>query len=145
MTEKETKAADGARFLDNLTSFLTEDNIRQEHVAEDLSASGADPDALAVDLREALSQYAPTWMEKAQRERESALDAFSKGSAISRARHEIERGIQDLIHAMQDLGVPVAAGAYHQKFQEATDADLESLMQDLAAQYQILKDKKRDE
>jgi hypothetical protein len=145
MKDKNTKVGDAARFLDNLTSFLTEDSIRGEHVAEGLSASGIDPEGLAGDLRDILSKHAPTWMQKAQRERLSALDALSKGNALSRPRREVERAIQDLIQAMLDLGAPVVAGAYHQKFQEATDADLESLMQDLSAQYEVLKDKKRNE
>jgi len=42
---------------------------------------------------------------------------------------------------MQELGAAVPAGAYHQKFLEATDTDLESLLEDLAAQYNVLKSK----
>jgi hypothetical protein len=46
---------------------------------------------------------------------------------------------------MQKLGAPATAGAYHQKFQTATDADLESLLEDLEAQYEALKAKKSNE
>lgn len=42
---------------------------------------------------------------------------------------------------MRQLGAPVAAGAYHQKFQEATDTDLESLLEDLRTQCELLRGK----
>jgi hypothetical protein len=142
MKQKDKKSAEAARFLDNLTSFLAEDDSRQEDLVEDLQASGLDPDQLGRDFRELLSKHAPTWRQKAQRERLAAQEIFSKGIATTpRTRNAIEQGIRGLLQAMHQLGVPVTAGAYHQKFQEATDADLESLLQDLAAQYQILKSK----
>jgi len=146
MKHKDKKSADAARFLDNLTSFLAEDSPRREDLVEDLQASGLDPDQLTSELRELLSRHAPTWKQKAQRERTAALETFSKGGATApRKRNDVEQEIRGLIEAMQQLGAPVSAGAYHQKFHEATDTDLESLLEDLAAQYQVLKSKKTHE
>jgi len=141
MTRKDKKS-DADQFLDNLTSFLAED-VSPEELVEDLRASGFDPEQLDNEFRALLAEHAPTWRQKAERERIAALEAFVKGGATApRARVDIERDIRGLIQAMQELGVNVAAGAYHQKFQEATDTDLESLVEDLAAQYNVLKSKK---
>jgi hypothetical protein len=146
MKQNDQKSAEAARFLDNLTSFLAENTPSREDLVEDLQASGLDPNLLSNEFRELLSNHAPTWKQKAQRERLAALEVFSKGVAPTpRTRSEIEQLIRSLIRAMQQLGAPVVAGAYHQKFQQATDADLESLLQDLEAQYQILKGKTGNE
>jgi hypothetical protein len=146
MKQNNKKSDEASRFLDNLTSFLTDDGTQQEDLAEDLRVSGLDPNGLKDEFRKLLSEHAPTWKEKAERERLAALETFSKaGTKAPRARNETVQEIQGLIQAMQQLGAPVAAGAYHQKFREATDADLESLLEDLAAQHRILKSKKTNE
>jgi hypothetical protein len=139
--KKTTQSA--AKFLDNLASFLGEDVPSREDLIKDLEARGVDVNQICNDFRALLSKHAPTWREKAERERQAALDAFSKQRpAVPRIRTEIENEIDSLIQAMQQLGAAVPAGAYHQKFREATDADLESLCDDLAQQYETLKKKK---
>jgi len=145
MTHKDKKSAAAAKFLDNLTSFLGQDSPSREDLFNDLKASGLDPDQLSNEFRALLSEHAPTWKEKAERERVAALESFSKSSATPRRRGDVEQEIQGVIEAMQQLGATITAGAYHQNFREATDADLESLLDDLAAQYQALKNKKSNE
>jgi hypothetical protein len=145
MKHNKKKSDEAARFLDNLASFLTEDDTRQEDLIEDLQVSGLDPSRLKDEFRKLLSEHAPTWKEKAERERLAVSETFSKGRTTSRARNETVQEIQGVILAMQQMGAPVTAGAYHQKFQEATDADLESLLEDLRAQYRLLKSKKTNE
>ncbi len=140
MTDKDKKS-DADRFLDNLTSFLAED-ISPEELVEDLRASGLDPEQLDNEFRALLAEHAPTWRQRAQRERIAALEKFVKrGATPPRARFDIEQDIRGVIQAMRELGAAVPAGAYHQKFLEATDTDLESLLEDLAAQYNVLKSK----
>jgi hypothetical protein len=140
------KSTEAARFLANLESFLTETDPVREELAQSLRDDGIDPDHLDNDLRELLKKHAPTWKQKAERERHSALEALSKAkAAVSRTRAETEQGIRKIVEAMRQLGAPDTAGAYHQKFQRATDADLESLLEDLEAQYEAMKSKKSDE
>jgi len=146
MTNKDPKSVAAARFLDNLASFLAQDNPGREDLLNDLKASGLDPDQLSNEFRALLSEHAPTWEQKAERERKAALESLAKSSTTApRQRDDVEQEIRGLIEAMQRLGAPVTAGAYHQKFREATDTDLESLLDDLAVQYQILKSKKANE
>jgi hypothetical protein len=146
MKPKNKKPSEAAQFLNNLESILTEADPVGEELAENLREDGLDPDQLDNDLRELLKQHAPTWKQKAERERQSALETLSKAkAAVSRTRAETEQLIQSTVHAMQKLGAPVTAGAYHQKFRTATDADLESLLQDLEAQYAALKGKRSNE
>jgi hypothetical protein len=143
---KPNNKSEAARFLDNLESFLHETDPVGKELTEGLRDEGLDPDQLGYDLRELLEQHAPTWKQMAERERQFALEALSKAkAAVSRTRAETEQLIQSTVDAMQKLGAPATAGAYHQKFQTATDADLESLLEDLEAQYEALKGKKSNE
>ncbi len=144
MKRDEKKSGEAARFMDNLMSFLAEDDLHGKDLAEDLRARGLEPDQIVAEFRDLLKQHAPTWSEKAQRERLSALDAFSL--ALCETAHlprikTIEQ-IKLLVEQMRQLGAPEEAGAYHQKFQEASDIDLESLLQDLRVQCQLLKNQK---
>jgi len=146
MKPNNKKNSDAARFLNNLESILTGADLAGEELAESLREDGLDPNRLDHDLRQLLEQHAPTWKQKAERERKSELEALSRSKAMaSRTRAEIEQGIREIVEAMRQLGAPDTARAYHQKFQRATDADLESLLQDLQAQYEAMKNKKSDE
>ena len=142
-TENDKDAADPiTKFLDNLTSFLGEDNLTKEELAEELSANGFDPDQLGNELLTLLSEHAPTWKQKAERERKAALrELLPPGAAARRTRPDTELEIQNVINAMQELGATVSAGAYYQKFQEVTEVDLESMLRDLNTQFEALKKK----
>jgi hypothetical protein len=140
--DKKSVQSTAAKFLDNLASFLGDDSPSREDLTSDLEGHGFDVTQLRSDFRTLLSGHTPTWHQKAERERKAALEALAQQNAASpRARSVVENEINSLIQAMQQLGAAVPAGAYHQKFREATDADLESLRDDLALQYQILKNK----
>jgi hypothetical protein len=146
MNANDKKSSEASKFLNNLESFLTESDPTGEELAEGLRDGGLDPDRLDGAFRDLLKQHAPTWRQQAERGRKSALEALSKGrEKISRTRAEIEQRIRSTIQAMQQLGAPDTAGAYHRKFQKATDADLESLLEDLEAQYEAMKGKKNNE
>jgi hypothetical protein len=140
--DKKSVQSAAAKFLDNLASFLGDDSPSREDLTSDLETNGFDVNQLRSDFRGLLSEHAPTWQQKAERERKAALETLARQEvAAPRARSVVENEINNLIQAMQQLGATVPAGAYHQKFREATDADLESLRDDLALQYQILKKK----
>jgi hypothetical protein len=146
MKPNNKKSSEAARFLNNLESALTNADPAGEELAESLRDDGFDLDQLDNDLLKLLEQHAPTWKQKAERERQLALETLSKAkAALSRTRAETEELIRSTVDAMQKLGAPVTAGAYHQKFRTATDADLESLLQDLEAQYDALKGRKNNE
>jgi hypothetical protein len=146
MNANDKKLSEASKFLNNLESFLTEGDPAGEELAESLRDGGLDPDRLDDALRDLLKQHAPTWRQQAERGRQSALEALSRSKEkVSRTRAEIEQRIRSTIQAMQQLGAPDTAGAYHQKFQRATDADLESLLEDLEAQYEAMKGKKSDD
>jgi hypothetical protein len=146
MKSNKRQSSEAARFLDNLESNLTEADPVGEELAESLREDGLDPGQLDYDLRELLKQHAPTWKQKAERERQAAMETLSRAkAALSMTRAEVEQRIRSTIESMRQLGAPDIAGAYHQKFQTATDADLESLLEDLEAQYEALKSKKSDE
>lgn len=146
MKPNNKKPSEAARFLDNLESILTSADPVGEELAESLRDDGLDPNRVDHDLRQLLEQHAPTWKQKAERERKSALEALSKSKMIAaRTRAEVEQGIREIVQAMRQLGAPVIPGAYHQKFQESTDADLESMLEDLEAQYRALKGKRDNE
>lgn len=140
--DKKSVQSAAAKFLDNLASFLGDDSPSREDLTSDLEAHGFEISELRSDFRRLLSEHAPTWQQKAERERKAALETLEKQKAATpRARSVVENEINNLIQAMQQLGATVPTGAYHQKFREATDGDLESLRDDLALQYQILKNK----
>jgi hypothetical protein len=144
MNNNDKKAREAARFLNNLMSFLADDDLHGEDLVEDLRARGLDPDQIAAEFRDLLKKHAPTWSEKAERERLAALDTLGKvREAVRLTRDETIDQIKQLIAGMRQLGKPVEAGAYHQKFQEATDTDLGSLLQDLRTQYELLKIEKK--
>jgi hypothetical protein len=146
MKPNNKRPSEAAQFLNNLESILADANPAGEELAQSLRDDGLDPEHLDNDLRQLLEQHAPTWKQKAQRERQSALETLSKAkAALSRTRAETEELIRSTVDAMQKLGAPVTTGAYHQKFRTATDADLESLLEDLEAQYDALKGKKSNE
>jgi len=136
MKPNNKRPSEAGQFLNNLESILADASPAGEELAESLREDGF----------ELLKQHAPTWKQKAERERQAALKTLSKAkAALSRTRAETEQLIQSTVDAMQKLGAPATAGAYHQKFQTATDADLESLLEDLEAQYEALKAKKSNE
>lgn len=143
MKHDEKKATEGAQFLDNLSSFLADDDPRGQDLLDDLRAKGLDPDKLTRDFHELLSKHAPTWRQRAERQRIAAIEALPRARS-QRSRPEMESEIQAVLLAMQGLGSNIHAGAYHQKFREATDHDLESMLQDLEAQLQTLRDKKQN-
>jgi hypothetical protein len=140
--DKKSVHSAAAKFLDNLASFLGDDSPSRDNLTSDLESHGFEVSELRSDFRKLLSEHAPTWQQKAERERKAALEAFEQPeTATPRARSVVENEINNLIQAMQKLGANVPSGAYYQKFREATDADLESLRDDLALQYRILKSK----
>ena len=143
MTDKNKKSDEVARFLDNLMFFLADDDLRGKDLAEDLRARGLNPDHIADELRDLLREHAPTWSEKAERERLSALESFTGArETVHRPRMKTVELIKQVVEQMRRLGAPVTAGAYHQKFQEASDTDLESLLEDLRTQYELLNSQK---
>jgi hypothetical protein len=139
MDNADKKARETAEFLNNLTEFLSSDEREVEEIRDSLRAQGIDPDESLKRFHQILSEHAPTWQEKAARAR-AALTASVETHAvrIRRARADIERDIRELVESMQTLGAPVQAGAYHRKFQEARDEDLESLLADLRFQRELL-------
>jgi hypothetical protein len=132
-------ARETARFLDNLTEFITGEDQQLDESMDSLRAQGVDPEESLRQLRQTLSEHAPTWREKAARAR--ALLAASFETQKARAHHtrsEIEREIRETIESMRALGARVEAGAYHRNFEEARDEDLESLLEDLRFQRALL-------
>lgn len=140
MKHDEKKAREAAKFLGNLISFLTDDDLRGNDLVENLRARGLDPEQIASDFQQLLKTHAPNWSEKAERERVAALEALAAAKKAGKvARPQLVELIKELIDQMRQLGAPVAAGAYHQKFQEATETDLESLLDDLRMQCELLR------
>src|SRR5437764_13910702 len=89
MTDKNKKSDEVARFLDNLMFFLADDDLRGKDLAEALRARRLNPDHIADELRDLLREHAPTWSEKAERERLSALDSFTGArDSVHRPRME---------------------------------------------------------
>lgn len=111
MKPNNKKPSEAARFLDNLESILTSADPVGEELAESLRDDGLDPNRVDHDLRQLLEQHAPTWKQKAERERKSALEALSKSKMIAaRTRAEVEQGIREIVQAMRQLGAPVIPG-----------------------------------
>jgi hypothetical protein len=139
MDNADKKARETTEFLNNLTEFLSSDERETGEIIDSLRAQGIDPDESLKRFRQILSEHAPTWQEKAARARTALATSFeTHGARMRRARADIESDIRELVESMQMLGAPVQAGAYHRKFQEARDEDLESLLEDLQFQRELL-------
>jgi hypothetical protein len=139
MANADEKARETAKFLDNLTQFISADERETGEILDSLRAQGVDPDESLQQFRKTLSEHAPTWQEKAARARAALATSFETRSIkIRRARADIERDIRELVESMESLGAPVEAGAYHRKFEGARDEDLESLLEDLRFQRDLL-------
>jgi hypothetical protein len=139
MDKADKKARETTEFLNNLTEFLSSDERETSEIIDSLLAQGINPDESLKRFHQILSEHAPTWQEKAARAR-AALTASLETHAVKihRARADIEHDIRELVESMRTLGAPVEAGAYHRKFEEARDEDLESLLEDLKFQRELL-------
>jgi hypothetical protein len=139
MGDADKNARETARFLDNLTEFIASERQQLDEIVDSLRAQGVDPEESLRQFRQTLSEHAPTWREKAARARALLAASFETQKArVHRTRSEIEREIHDTVEAMRTLGAPVEAGAYHRKFEEARDEDLESMLDDLRFQQTLL-------
>jgi hypothetical protein len=146
MDERTKKDRETSQVLSNLTEFISNGDRDIEEIRESVKDQGLDPDELLAHFRQILSKHAPTWREKAARARAELAKTFEAvGPKAHRSRSEIEREIRETIEAMRGLGAPVEAGAYHRKFQEARDEDLESLLDDLRLQKEWLTGQRRDD
>jgi hypothetical protein len=145
MGDADKTARETARFLDNLTEFIAGEEQQLDEIIDSLRAEGLDPEESLRQFRQALSEHAPTWREKAARARALLAGSFEIQKArVHRTRSEIEREIRETVESMRALGAPIEAGAYHRKFEEARDEDLESMLEDLHFQRALLL-KQRDE
>ena len=72
--DKKPVQSAAAKFLDNLASFLGNDSPSRENLTSDLETHGFDVNQLRSDFRALLSEHAPTWQQKAERERKAALE-----------------------------------------------------------------------
>jgi len=139
MDNANKKARETAQFLNNLTEFVADDEREMGEILDSLRAQGIDPDESLQQFRQILSEHAPTWREEAARARQVMATSFETQKAeIRRTRSEIERDIREMIESMRALGAPIEAGAYHRNFEEARDEDLESLLEDLRFQRELL-------
>lgn len=139
MGNADKTASETARFLDNLTEFIAGEEQQSDEIMASLRAQGIDPDESLRQFRQALSGHAPTWRERAARARALVAASFETRKARAhRTRSEIEHEIRDIVESMRALGAPLEAGAYHRKFEEARDEDLESLLEDLRFQRALL-------
>lgn len=148
MDNADKKVRETAEFLNNLTEFLSSDEREIGEIINSLQAQGIDPVESLKRFHQILSEHAPTWQEKAARARAGLTASLeTRAVRIRRARADIERDIRELVESMQALGAPVQAGAYHRKFEEARNEDLESLLEDLQFQRELLlkrQEKKED-
>jgi len=139
MDNANKKARETAQFLNNLTEFVADDEREMGEILDSLRAQGIDPDESLQRFHQILSEHAPNWREKAIRARQVLAASFEIQKAkIHRTRSEIERDIREMMESMRALGAPVEAGAYHRNFEEARDEDLESLLEDLRFQRELL-------
>lgn len=144
MSSEEKDRLQTAKFLDNLTSFLGEGHPSAEDIIEDLRTQGVDPQELLTRFHEILSEHAPTWKERAERERAAAIQAIQPvREKPSRTRDKVASEIRQILEALRQQGTKVAAGAYYRKFDEATDQDLESLLEDLKVQLEAVRKKEQ--
>jgi chromosome segregation ATPase len=139
MDDADKTVREAARFLDNLTEFIAGEEAQLDEIIDSLRTQGVDPEESLRRFRQALTEHAPTWREEAARARELLAASFAAQRArVRRSRSEIEREIREIVESMRTLGAPVEAGAYHRKFEEAPDEDLESLLEDLRFQRSML-------
>jgi hypothetical protein len=139
MSNADKTARETAKFLDNLTEFVAGEEQQLDEIMDSLQSQGVDPEESLRQFRQALSEHAPTWREKAARARALLAASFKRQKArVHSTRSEIEREIREIVESMRALGAPVEAGAYHRKFEEARDEDLESLLEDLRFQRALL-------
>lgn len=144
MNAEDKRRREVAKFLDNLTEFLDDDTRGMPELAEDLRSEGFDPSKLLKDFQDILSQYAPTWRERATRDRLVAQEALQNEARNGhKSREDVKREIQAIVESMRALGAETELGAYHHRFQESQDGDLESLLQDLGIQLKLLKGEKK--
>lgn len=145
MSRGNKKKDETTEFLDNLVNFLTEEPARKEETAEDLREEGIDPDEALNHFRQILTEHAPTWRERAARERKAAQETLSGLKANVRTeRKEVEEEIRRTIESLMSLGAQLVPGTYYRQFKEATIEDLESLLQDLSIQKELLLKKNRE-
>lgn len=131
-----------AKFLNNLAFFLSDEDREKEEIAKELRAEGLDPEAVLARFHRILSEYAPTWKERAEKERQAALAALeSLREKPKRTREELVSAIRRAVEFLEGQGAGIVVGAYHRKFEQATDADLESLLADLNLQVEALRKK----
>jgi DNA-binding transcriptional MerR regulator len=143
MNSRDKRSQENAAFLDNLTSFLSDEGRSIEDVKESLREQGFDPEKAIQQFRETLADHAPSWREKALRERQKAKEALGNDRTIrTRPREEIVAEIAAVTDAMRDLGAPILVGAHHRGFEQATEGDLESLLLDLKVQRDLLRQKR---
>ena len=64
MGNADKTARDTARFLDNLTEFITGEDQQLDEIMDSLRAQGVDPEESLRQFRQTLSEHAPTWREK---------------------------------------------------------------------------------
>jgi len=141
----EEKRQQAREFLENLTAFITNDDRTKEDLSTSLGERGIDVTAALANFRHILQEHGADWRSRAQRERLLAAQMIATtGQTAKQAREYLIQEIQDVTAAMQRLGAPVQAGAYFREFKEATDQDLESLLNDLKVQRDLLKRKQHE-
>jgi len=142
MNSRDKRSRENAAFLDNLTSFLSDEQRSLEDVKESLREQGIDPENALQDFRNILATHAPSWREKASRERQKVKESLGdEPTQPNRSRAEIVAEIKEVADSMGSLGAPIAAGAYHSRFEEASEDDLDSLLRDLKIQRDLLRRK----
>jgi hypothetical protein len=142
MNSRDKRSQEDAAFLNNLTSFLSDEHRSLEDIKQSLREQGIDPDSALQEFRNTLAEHAPTWREKASRERQRANETLSYDrTQPARSREEIVTEIREVADGMRSLGAPIVAGAYHRNFEEATEDDLETLLNDLKVQWDLMQRK----
>lgn len=144
MSNADKDVRETAKFLDNLTELVTSEEQELKDILDSLRTQGVDPEQSLRQFHEILSEHAPTWRERAARARALMTASFeSQKARVHRSRAEIKQEIQEIVESMRVLGAPVEVGAYHRKFEEAQDEDLESLLEDVRFQRDLLLKRQR--
>lgn len=147
MRNDKPKRSSEEKVLDNLTDFVTNDDDRTvEEIKADLISRGIDVDAALERFHQALTEHAPTWKDTAaaaRRAAERSLTSLKQAHAKSRA--EIIAEIEARAADMRRWGAPIPAGAYHHRFEQASDEDLQSLLEDVESQYDSLKASRQED
>ncbi len=81
MGNADKAARETARFLDNLTEFIAGEEQQLDEIMDSLRAQGVDPEESLRQFRQALSEHAPTWREKAARARALVAASFETQKA----------------------------------------------------------------